>query len=197
MTAMRCNFQALFAGAGAALVVLSLSARAFAEGQSETNRGTMLTLVLDPNEVSEDARVPAELKAQLEYARLELAKQGEHHILGQIVGELVSPKDSPAFLAQTNHSSEQELEIAVRSRAFEKLAYIGSTSTIQVVASFLTDTTHPPSKPTDVRYVSYAEMAADSLSQIVSNPPPTATLSAQDKVRVWQQWWEQNKDKYP
>lgn len=38
MTTTRGIFQALFAGVGAALVVFSLSAGAFAQGQSETNR---------------------------------------------------------------------------------------------------------------------------------------------------------------
>jgi hypothetical protein len=48
-----------------------------------------------------------------------------------------------------------------------------------------------------VLYMSYAEMAADALSQMVANAPPTTNFSAQDKIRAWQQWWEQNKGKYP
>ncbi len=81
--------------------------------------------------------------------------------------------------------------------AFARLAYIANHSTVSEIASFLTDTTHPPQNPTDVHYVSYAEMAADALGQMVTNAPPTTNFSAQDKIRAWQQWWEQNKDKYP
>jgi hypothetical protein len=197
MTATRCSFQALFAAAGAALVVFSLSAGAFDQGQSETNRGGVSVLVLDRSKPPETLNLPDDVKAGIEDVWLQSAKSGDSQILSEIVTELVSPKESAAFTAQTNHVAEQEVEVAVRSKAFARLAYIANRSTVRQVASFLTDTTHPPQKPTDVRYVSYAEMAADTLSQMVTNAPPTTNFSAQDKIRVWQQWWEQNKDKYP
>lgn len=194
---LRCySLRAFFAGAAAALVVLSLSAGAFAEGQSETNRGVSV-LVLDRSRPPETLNLPDDVKVGIEQVWLQSAKGGDGQILNEIVTELVSPKESAAFTAQTNHVAGQELEIAVRSKAFERLAYIANRSTIRQIASFLTDTTHPPQKPTDVHYASYAEMAADTLSQMVTNAPPTTNFSAQDKIRVWEQWWEQNKDKYP
>ncbi len=196
MTATRCSFQALSAGAGAVLVVFSFSAGAFAQSQSNTNRGVSV-LVLDRSKPPETLNVPDDVKAGIEDVWLLSAKSGDRRILDEIVTELLSPKESAAFTAQTNHLAEQELEVSVRSKAFARLAYIANRSTVREIASFLTDTTHPPQKPTDVRYVSYAEMAADALSQMVTNAPPTTNFSAQDKIRVWQQWWQRNKDKYP
>ncbi len=197
MTATRCNFQALFAGAGAALVVFSRSAGAFADGQNETNRSTPSFLILDRSKPPETLNLPDDVKASIEDVWLLSAKSGDRRILDEIVTELVSPKESAAFTAQTNHLAEQELGVTVRSNAFARLAYIANRSTVGKIASFLTDTTHPSQKRTDVRSMSYAEMAADALSQMVTNAPPTTNLSAQDKIWAWQRWWENNKDKYP
>jgi hypothetical protein len=197
MTATRCSFQTIFAGAGTALAVFSLSAGAFAQGQSQTNRGGVSALVLDRSNPPETLNLPDNVKAGIEDVWLLSAKNGDRRVLDEIVTELVSPRDSVAFTAQTNHLAEQELEVAVRSKAFTRLAYIANRSTVREIASFLADTTHPPQKPTDLRYVSYAEMAADALTQMVTNAPPTTNFSAQDKIRAWQRWWEQNKDKYP
>ena len=193
----RYRHQVLAASAGAAMVFASLPAGAFAQGQSETNRGGVSVLVLDRSKPPETLNLPDDVKAGIEQVWLQSAKGGDSQILNEIVTELVSPRESAAFTAQINHVAEQELEVAVRSKAFERLAYIGNRSTARQVASFLTDATHPLQRPTDIRYASYAEVAANTLSQIVSNPPSTTNFSAQDKIRAWQQWWEQNKDKYP
>jgi hypothetical protein len=193
----RYRHQVLAAGAGAAMVFASLPAGSFAQGQSETNQRAVSFLALDRSKPPESLNLPDDVKAGIEQVWLQSAKSGDSQILNEIVTELVSPKESAAFTAQTNHLAEQELEVAVRSKAFARLAYIANRSTIREIASFLTDTTQPPQKPTDVRYVSYAEMATDALNQIVTNAPPTTNFSGQDKVRTWQQWWEQNKDKYP
>lgn len=179
---MRSIFHSFSTAAAAALLFISPLVGILAESDKQTNEIKAAVVPIGPNQLPEDAK-------------LELAKAGVQQFLDEIVGELVSPTNSTGFVSQPTHSSEEE--IAVRSRAFEKLAYVGNRSTVGVVASFLSDTTHPIPKPTGVRHMSYAEMAANALSQIVSNPPPAASFSAQDKIRAWQQWWEQNKDKYP
>ena len=182
MTAMRRALRSVLTYAVVALFLSSFSLRVFAVTETETNKAVAGVIPYGPDQAPDDVK-------------LELAKSGVQHFLQGIVEELVAPTNSPSFTSQANHSSDDA--VAIRSKAFEKLAYIANPSTVRVVASFLSDTTHPPSKPMDVRYVSYAEMAANALSQIVTNCPPTAALSAQDKIRVWRQWWEQNKGKYP
>ncbi len=172
--------------------------RRFRRRPERNESGRVSVLVLYRSKPPETLNLPDYVKAGIEEVWLiSTRKTVTPSILEEIMTELVSPKESAAFTAQTNHMAAQEPEVAVRSKAFTRLAYIANRSTVRQVASFLTDTTHPPQKPTDVRYVSYAEMAADTLSQMVTNAPPTTNFSAQDKIRAWQQWWEQNKDKYP
>ena len=81
----------------------------------------------------------------------------------------------------------------IRYKAFEKLAYINNPSTIKIVASFLYNTEDPNLDPGkgDAVYPTPAQCAMGTLGKMVKNPPSTGDIAA------WQQWWEQNKDKYP
>ena len=98
----------------------------------------------------------------------------------------------------TTAGSAAEERVALyntRKTALDKLAYIADPSTVRVIASCLADTVAPHPAPPGVTSrvfrTSVAQLAGKALRRIVSNPPPS------DDVQVWQQWWEQNKDKYP
>jgi hypothetical protein len=53
----------------------------------------------------------------------------------------------------------------------------------------------------DVRYDVYAVVAMKTLAQIADNPPqinlPDVAEMFDARSKIWQQWWQQNKDKYP
>ncbi|MGO9244959.1 MAG: hypothetical protein ACLPT4_04400 [Verrucomicrobiia bacterium] len=76
MTLRRYSLRSLFAGAGAALVVFSLSAGAFAQGLCNTNRGVSV-LVLDRSKPPETLNVPDNVKAGIEDVWLLSAKNGD------------------------------------------------------------------------------------------------------------------------
>jgi hypothetical protein len=133
-------------------------------------------------------------------ARVALAKLGIKDYLDEILTELTDPAHSPVCKERDGHPQFRCDAIRVRNGAFDKLAYIRSRSTVRAIASFLSVTSAPASEG-DIRYDSYANMAMRALTKIVDDPPQTglpedsATLEARSKI--WQQWWEQNKDKYP
>jgi hypothetical protein len=98
---------------------------------------------------------------------------------------------------------ELDVEGPVRSKAFEKLAYIDSASTVRDIAQFLYDSSSPTSEigPRDrVVYLPYSYMAAWALEQIVDTPPVTrkdvALFSEQD-IEIWRAWWESHQHEYP
>jgi hypothetical protein len=133
-------------------------------------------------------------------ARVALAKLGIKDYLDEILTELTDPAHSPVCKERDGHPQFRCDAIRVRNRAFDKLAYIRSRSTVRPIASFLSVTSAPASEG-DIRYDSYANMAMRALTKIVNDPPQTglpedsATLDARSKI--WQHWWKQNKDKYP
>ena len=82
-----------------------------------------------------------------------------------------------------------------RSKALEKLAYIGDPATVKFIGQYLYEISNPYPRPPDATDAviarSLASYAVDALSKIVTNGPTGGGIEA------WQQWWEQNKDKYP
>jgi len=104
---------------------------------------------------------------RLQGAQMALAKLGVRKYLDEIVTELTA----------TNTPSGRELSRAeireAKLRALEKLAYIANPSRDKYVASPL------------------ASYAIAALRSMITNAPAAGDYTA------WQQWWEQNKDKYP
>jgi hypothetical protein len=53
----------------------------------------------------------------------------------------------------------------------------------------------------DVIFELPSDLAMRTLTQIVDNPPkidlPSVNETHDDRLGIWQQWWQQNKDKYP
>jgi hypothetical protein len=132
-----------------------------------------------------------------EAAKMALAKLGVKKYLDEIVAE-GAPTNSALFAAYANgqpvgSSDPTVMRVAnchALANAFEKLAYIRNRSTVKIVAAFLYNTESfynapdvPPSWP--------SSFAILTLRQMVDNHPQS------DDAKVWQQWWEQNKDKYP
>lgn len=133
-------------------------------------------------------------------ARMALAKLGVKEYLDEILLELTDPTSSPVYKERVEHQSYRYNPTRLRSEAFGKLAYIRDRSTVRTIASFLPITSEPVTD-TDVMYDSYSELAMRTLAQIVDNPPqvnlPDVSETLEARSKVWQQWWEQNKDKYP
>jgi len=134
-------------------------------------------------------------------AKLALAKLGNKKYLAEIIAELTTT-NSPAFQAELDLERRGGLQPTravyvamreIRSRAFKKLAYINDPSTTKTIASFLYDTEDPNLDPGkgDAVYETPAQLAVRTLRNIVKNAPQS------DDIATWQQWWEQNKDKYP
>ena len=132
------------------------------------------------------------------WTRAALAKLGMKKYLDETVAELTTT-NSALFETYMNNGvcafPSAEMRVACAKQrtwetAFKKLAYIRNPSTVKVVAQFLYSTEHyqfssdvPPWWPSGA--------AVRALQQMVDNPP------AGVEEKVWQQWWEQNKDKYP
>jgi hypothetical protein len=133
-----------------------------------------------------------------EAAAMALAKLGVKKYLDEAIAELTAT-NSALFEAHMKNggcpfpSAERRKQCATmetQETAFKKLAYIRNPSTVKVVAQFLYSTEHyqfahdvPPWWPSSA--------AIFTLRQMVDNPPQS------DDAKVWQQWWELNKHKYP
>jgi hypothetical protein len=134
-------------------------------------------------------------------AQKALAKLGVKKYSDEILLEATDPTNSPAArltMAQPGVPGfpPKHVGLEVQMRAFKKLAYVKDSSTIRTLASFL----YAKENPEDyverggfdmVVYEPPSRMAMKTLAQVVDNPP------ANRDVKAWQQWWEQNKDKYP
>ena len=79
----------------------------------------------------------------------------------------------------------------IQTKAFERLAYIHDHSTVKIVAAFLYSPQQMRFLTDDIRQQPPSWFAIWALRRMVDNPPHG------ENVKVWQQWWEQNKDKYP
>jgi hypothetical protein len=134
-------------------------------------------------------------------AQKALAKLGVKKYLDEILLEATDPTNTPAAMATMSRPGvpgfpPKHVGLEVQMRAFKKLAYVKDRSSVRVIASFL----YAKENPEDyverggfdmVVYEPPSRMAMKTLAQIVDNPP------ASRDVKAWQQWWEQNKDKYP
>ena len=134
-------------------------------------------------------------------ARMALAKLGVKEYLDEILVELTDPTSSPLYKEREEHRAYRYNPIQLRGEAFRKLAYIKNPSTVRTIASFLSVTFEPISPDSDVGYDSYADVAMRTLAGIVDNPPqvnlPVDSETLEARSKIWQQWWEQNKNKYP
>ncbi len=132
-----------------------------------------------------------------------LAKLGVKEYLDGILVELTNTSSTAVASGRGMNPSVDYAKLSVQTEAFKKLAYIKNRSTVKVIAAFLYGKENPndyivkSDSESDgywycmVIYERPSEAAMKTLAQIVDNPP------ASSDVKVWQQWWEQNKDKYP
>ena len=135
---------------------------------------------------------------RIQAAQMALAKLGVRKYLDEIIYELVGT-NSPAFRVEQRGSAGMARtavpDYRSRSKALEKLAYIGDPATVKFIGPCLYETSNPyprPPEATDAVIArSLASYAAEALGKIVTNGPAIGSIEA------WQQWWEQNKQKYP
>jgi hypothetical protein len=134
-----------------------------------------------------------------------LAKLGVKKYLDEAIAELTTTNSALFAYYMTSGmcpfaSEEGRKECATmhtQETAFKKLAYIRNPSTVKIVAQFLYSTEHFPLAP-DVPPWWASGAAVRALRQMVDNPPALpAVHTGEEEDRAWQQWWEQNKDKYP
>jgi hypothetical protein len=140
-----------------------------------------------------------------EAAKMALAKLGVKKYLDETIAELTTT-NSVLFEAHMKNGgcpfSSEEMRVQCAKMktletAFKKLAYIRNPSTVKIVAQFLYSTESFHTAP-DVPTWTASGFAIFTLRQMVDNPPQTPVEYTHDaRVKAWQQWWEQNKDKYP
>jgi len=144
--------------------------------------------------------------AGVDAARMALAKLGVKEFVEEILLEATAPQKSRVYLERKEYFVVPPTKadaLRVQMEAFEKLAYIQDRSTVRTLAAFLFAVENPANYSTrsDMIFDLPSEMAMRTLSQIVENPPTISVPSNNDthaaRVRIWQQWWERNKDKYP
>ena len=135
--------------------------------------------------------------------KMALAKLGVRKYLDEIVTELTTSISVAVTSGGETHVHLNYAALAVQIAAFKKLAYIKDRSTVKLIAGFLygkenADDYFVKSDSDSSGYWDYmliyerpSEATMKTLAQIVDNPPQS------DDVKVWQQWWEKNKDKYP
>jgi hypothetical protein len=139
------------------------------------------------------------------WAKAALAKLGVRKYMDETVAELTTTNSELfAFYMKNGICAypSQESRVAcaterTQETAFKKLAYIHDPSTVKIVAQFLYSTEHFQFSP-DVPPWWASGYAYMTLRQMVDNPPALPTVHThEEEVRAWQQWWKQNKDKYP
>jgi hypothetical protein len=142
-------------------------------------------------------------KANLNYEeKKSLAGLGLKRYVDEIVMELTT-NNPPLFDAYKNGLpvamsaatatwfSDEPGIYEIQTKAFERLAYIPDRSTVRIVAAFLYSPQGMRFLADDIRRPPPSEFAIWALRVMVDNPPHS------ENVKVWQRWWEQNKDKYP
>jgi HEAT repeat protein len=136
-------------------------------------------------------------------ARMALAKLGVKECLDEIVIELTDPTNAPVAKTWGPSFSSKHVRLWVQMEAAKKLSYIKDRSTVKVFVSLLSGNENPEDyiEGGDVTFRSPSELAMETLPQIVDSPPridlPPDAETHDARVKIWQQWWEQNKDKYP
>jgi hypothetical protein len=147
-------------------------------------------------------------------AKMALAKLGIKSYLDETVAELTttnsalfrSYRESDGFFGSPKADADRQAQYLTQEKAFEKLAYIKDRSTVKLIIPFL----YAKENPEDyihhggfdmVVNQSPSESAMSALAQIVENPPVIHLPGNSDdhsvRLKAWQQWWQQNKDKYP
>ncbi len=131
-----------------------------------------------------------------------LAMLGVKGYLDEIVAELTTT-NSPLFDAYKNGrpvalSDAMATQFSddpgirdIQTKAFDRLAYVHNRSTVKIVAAFLYSPQQMRFLTDDIRQQPPSWFAIWALRWMVDNPPHG------ENVKLWQQWWEQNKDKYP
>jgi hypothetical protein len=139
------------------------------------------------------------------WAKAALAKLGEKKYLNETISELTTTNSDLFAENWKFHGAAVTKEIQMlwakydtQETAFKKLAYINDPSTIKTVAHFLYDTEKKLPQG-DNALTSPAGFAILALRKMVKDPPDAGKQfsSSEELYAVWQQWWEQNKDKYP
>ena len=153
------------------------------------------------------AQYPADERETIRVrAKMALAKLGVKKYLGEILLEVTDPTNAPVAKAWGPSFSSKHIALWVQMDAFNKLAYIKDRSTVKTLVAFL-DAKENPEDYVErggkdiVRFERPSNAAMRILPQIVDNPPnidvPDGPDAHDAKVKVWQQWWQQNKDRYP
>jgi hypothetical protein len=142
-------------------------------------------------------------KATVTYEeKKDLAGLGLKRYVDEIVAELTTT-NSPLFDAYKNgrpvalsdamatRFSDDPWIYDIQTKAFERLAFLPDHSTVKIIAAFLYSQQEMRFLTDDIRQQPPPWFAIWALRWMVNNPPHS------ENVKVWQQWWEQNKDKYP
>jgi hypothetical protein len=139
-------------------------------------------------------------------ARMALVKLGVKEYVDEILTEATSPTNSPVYkdLGQYPQYFQRKSDaIKIQMLAFDKLVYLKDRSTVHVLAALLYARENPQDYIVggDVIFDLPSSMTMQTLAQIVDNPPkidlPPVSETHDARIKIWQQWWEQNKDKYP
>jgi hypothetical protein len=158
-------------------------------------------------------------------ARKALARLGSRTYVDLFIRDLTHTTNSEAYTywTVTRGFEPMKAEYTTKIEALKNLAYIRSRFAVRAIASTLNDTNRPLSSAHVVRDTP-ASMAAWTLSQMnLENAPAVDQVrfpqteadqqalrhwleghpgqqpfaSPKERIAAWQQWWEQNKDKYP
>jgi len=151
------------------------------------------------------ADIGSPMEAPRIWTRAALAKLGVKKYLDETVTELTTTNSELFAFYMRNGicpypSQERRVACATertQETAFKKLAYIRDPSTVKVVAAFLysSESFHFAH---DVPPWTASGFAILTLRQMVDNPPQTPVeFTREQDIHAWQQWWQQNKDKYP
>jgi hypothetical protein len=208
VTQLRYILDPTVALAVVTLLFLSHSAGIFAESQSES-LAERITCgdpqafheAADPNR--KDLIPLIERFPDYNARKKALAKLGVKEYLDEILIELTNTSSTVVASGRGMNSSIDYARLSAQTEALKKLAYIKNRSTVKLIAAFLygkenaddyivkSDSESNGYWYCMLIYERPSETAMKTLAQIVDNPP------AGNDVKVWQQWWEQNKDKYP
>ncbi len=140
-------------------------------------------------------------------AKKALAKLGVRKYVDEIISELTTTNSGTYATNLKNYlemgeplaNAEALAEWSARMKVFDDLAYIGDKSTVKVIASYLyVKEWKKPFAGNDVGFDPPSFQAVVTLQKMnLEGAPNTRGLSVTATLAAWQQWWEQNKDKYP
>jgi hypothetical protein len=144
------------------------------------------------------------------WAKASLAKLGVKKYLDETIAELTTTnsalftayKEQNRMLFGSESVKTRLAKLKAQEKALEKLVYIRNPSTIKFIAPLLYDKENLNREfPSHVLYGTPASDAIRALRQMVDNPPDAGSNWTDEKwdelLKIWQQWWEKNKDRYP